>query len=219
MLARAGARFDYRPKRVAADNAYGSAAFLAFVAGHGAVPHIPVLERSEQTKGLFSREAFVFDREQGYTCPAGKVLRHHGYDQRIGVHVYRPRPADCGPCPLRSECTAGAVRSVSRMEHEDTRDVVRGEMQTPLFKRSMRLRRGVERLFADAKGKRGLTRLRLRGSRGAEEEFLVAATISNLMLLARPAARSARSRRRSSAPPRISPMATISRGTPCPDGG
>jgi hypothetical protein len=64
--------------------------------------------------------------------------------------------------------------------------MVRGEMQTPLFKRSMRLRRGVERVFADAKGKRGLTRLHLRGLRGAEEEFLLGAAIANLVLLARP---------------------------------
>ena len=45
--------------------------------------------------------------------------------------------------------------------------MVRGEMQKPLFKRSMRLHRGVERVFADAKGRRGLARLHLRGLRGA----------------------------------------------------
>ena len=56
----------------------------------------------------------------------------------------------------------------------------------------MRLRRSVERVFADAKGKRGLTRLHLRGLRGAEEEFLLGAVIANLVLLARPDARPAR---------------------------
>ncbi|MBW6532320.1 transposase [Sphingomonas sp. RRHST34] len=49
-----------------------------------------------------------------------------------------------------------------------------------------RVRRGVERVFADAKSKRGLTRLRLRGQRGAEEEFLLGAAIANLVLLAHP---------------------------------
>lgn len=98
------------------------------------------------------------------------------------------------------------------MEDEDTRDLVRAEMQTPLFKRSMRLRRGVERLFADAKGKRGLSRLHLRGLRGAEEEFLIGAAIANLMLLVRPADRLARSRRAPPAPERFSPIAKLSRG-------
>lgn len=43
MLARAAERFGYRPKRVTADTAYGSAAFLAFIHDQGATPHIPVL--------------------------------------------------------------------------------------------------------------------------------------------------------------------------------
>ena len=85
-------------------------------------------------------------------------------------------------------------------------------MQTPLFKRSMRLRRGVERVFADAKGKRGLTRLHLRGLRGAEEEFLLGAAIANLVLLARPDAQPARTRRPPPVPERIDHMARISRG-------
>lgn len=74
----------------------------------------------------------------------------------------------------------------------------------------MRLRRSVERVFADAKGKRGLTRLHLRGLRGAEEEFLLGAAIANLVLLARPDARPARTRR--PPPERIDHMARISRG-------
>lgn len=74
MLARADDRFGYRPKRVAADTAYGSAAFLAFVTDRGTVPHIPVLERSEQTKGKFPREAFRYEREQEHSVyPAGKA--------------------------------------------------------------------------------------------------------------------------------------------------
>ena len=38
MLVRAGERFGCRPKRVAADTAYGSAAFLAFVRDRGTSP-------------------------------------------------------------------------------------------------------------------------------------------------------------------------------------
>lgn len=72
------------------------------------------------------------------------------------------------------------------MDDEDARDLARAELRTGLFKRSMRLRRGVERLFADAKVKHGMTRLHLRGLRGAEEEFLIGAAVLNLLLLARP---------------------------------
>ncbi|MGI8367255.1 transposase [Sphingomonas paucimobilis] len=206
-------RFGYRPKRVAADTAYGSAAFLAFVTDRGTIPHIPVLERSEQTKGKFPREAFRYEREQDrYVCPAGKILPFRGADRRAGFLRYSASPADCRACHLKRKCTAGSNRSVTHSEYEDVREMVRGEMQTPLFKRSMRLRRGVERVFADAKGKRGLTRLHLRGLRGAEEEFLLGAAIANLVLLARTDARPARNRRPPPVPERIERMARISRG-------
>ena len=90
--------------------------------------------------------------------------------------------------------------------------MVRGEMQKPLFKRSMRLHRGVERVFADAKGRRGLARLHLRGLRGAEEEFLLGAAIANLVLLARPDDGPTRTRRPPPALERIDRRARISRG-------
>ena len=101
---------------------------------------------------------------------------------------------------------------MTHSKHEDVRELVRGEMQTPLFKRSMRLRRGVERVFADAKGKRGPTRLHLRGLRGAQEEFLLGAIIANLVLLTRPDDRPTRTRRPPPPLERIDHMARISRG-------
>ncbi len=212
MLARTAERFGYRPKRVAADTAYDSAAFLAFVRDQGAIPHIPVLERSEQAKGKFPRAAFTYDRERDrYTCPAGKGLDYGGFDQRTGAHVYIARVSDCRACPLLNQCTGGRLRQVTRMADEDARDLVRAEMRTGLYKRSMRLRRGVERLFADAKAKRGLTRLHLRGIRGAEEEFQLVAAVSNLLLLARPAERVRRPDRARAAQRRISDMERVSR--------
>jgi hypothetical protein len=211
MLVRAGNRFAYRPKRVAADTAYGSAAFLAFVNDRGAIPHIPVLEGREQ-RGKFPREAFHYEREQNrYICPAGKALRYRGADRRVDFLKYSASPTDCRVCHLKRKCTKGRNRSVTRSEYEDVRERVREEMQMPLFQRSMRLRHGVERLFADAKDKRGMGRLHLRGLRGAEEEFLLGAAITNLVLLARPADRPTRSRRSPPASVRVNHMARISR--------
>lgn len=213
MLARTAERFCYRPKRVAADTAYGSAAFLAFVRGQGAIPHIPVLERSEQAKGNFPRAAFTYDRERDrYACRAGKRLNHGGFDPRTGAQVYIARESDCRACSLRQQCTSGRLRRVTRRADEDARDLARAEMQTGLYKRSMRLRRGVERLFADAKAKLGLARLHLRGLRGAEEEFQPAAAVSNLLLLARPVERARRSDRARAFQRRISDMERVSRG-------
>ena len=144
-----------------------------------------------------------------YTCPAGKGLAHGGFDQRTEAHIYIARASDCQACPLRSQCTGGRLRRVTHSADEDARDLARAEMQTQLYKRSMRLRRGVERVFADAKTKRGLTRLHLRGIRGAEEEFRAA--VSNLLLLTRPAARAPRHGRARAAGRPVSDMERVSR--------
>lgn len=209
MLARAGDRFGYRPKRVAADTAYGSGAFLAFVNDRKSLPHIPVLDRAEQSKGKFPRTVFHYEREQDrYVCPTGKVLSYKGSYGEAEFRRYFASATDCRPCPLKRQCTAATQRTVGHSEYEDVRQLVRAEMQTRLFKRSMRLRKGVERLFADAKGKRGLTRLHLRGLRGAEEEFLLGAAVANLMLLVRPGEH-ARSRRIRPASSRFNEMVRI----------
>ena len=94
MLARADDRHGYRPKRVAADPAYVSAAFLAFAHDRGTVPHIPVLERSEQTKSKFPREAFRYERDQDrYVCPAGRVLVHAGTGPEGQIPLIQRRPS------------------------------------------------------------------------------------------------------------------------------
>ena len=49
----------------------------------------------------------------------------------------------------------------------------------------MRLRKAVEHLFAHVKHHDGLRRLRLRGLRGADEQFVLAATARNLRRMAR----------------------------------
>ena len=75
----------------------------------------------------------------------------------------------------------------------------------------MRLRRGVERFFADAKGKHGMRRLHLRGIRGAEEEFLIGAAVMNLMILARPQRLTGKPRRGRCIPAALTPAAISAR--------
>lgn len=213
MLTCAAKRLAYRPKRVLADTAYGSGAFLSFVHERGSVPHIPVLERSGQTKGKFTREQFQYDAERDrYVCPAGKALRFRSADPATGILRYMARLADCRACRLKLDCTNAQRRTVVRSEHEAIRELARAEMRTGLFKRSMKLRRGVERLFAEAKTRRSLDRLRLRGLRGAQEEFLLGAAIANLVRLARPPGQTARGPRQAPPPLRAGHMARTDRG-------
>ncbi len=80
MIERTEQRFDIKPKRLAADTAYGSGATLNWLVKDKKIaPHIPVIDKSNREDGTFSREDFSFDKERNvYTCPADKVLTTTG---------------------------------------------------------------------------------------------------------------------------------------------
>jgi Transposase DDE domain len=77
MLDRAEERFDLKPRRLAADTAYGTDKFLGWlVKEKKIIPHIPVWEMSDRQDGIFSRSGFHWDRKRGaYICPNGNCLR------------------------------------------------------------------------------------------------------------------------------------------------
>ena len=73
--------------------------------------------------------------------------------------------------------------------NEAARDVARALLDTPAFEQSRRDRKRVEMLFAHLKRILRLGRLRLRGPRGAQFEFTLAAIAQNLRRLAKLMAR------------------------------
>jgi len=75
----------------------------------------------------------------------------------------------------------GLPRSI----YEDARDVARALSKTKAFEQSCRDRKRVEMLFAHLKRILRLGRLRLRGPRGAQDEFVLAAIAQNLRRLAK----------------------------------
>ena len=76
MVERTEERFNIKPKRLAADTAYGSGPNLNWLVNDKDIaPHIPVIDKSKREDGTFSREDFRFDKERNvYVCPAGKTL-------------------------------------------------------------------------------------------------------------------------------------------------
>ena len=109
---------------------------------------------------------------------------------RAGRFYYRASKFDCDACPLKPRCCPKAPsRRIPRDIDEDARDLARSLAGTPAFEQSRRDRKKVEMAFAHLKRIFGLGRLRLRGPRGAQDEFLLAATAQKLMKLARKIAR------------------------------
>jgi len=186
MLDRTERRFGLKPKRLAADTAYGISRFLGWLVSRRIAPHIPVRDASERDDGTFSRSDFHWDRRRGvYICPNNKVLHtsgtvHEGYRLR-----YRASKLDCEVCALKMQCCPKEPsREVSRDVHEYARDVTRRIMRTKAFLKSRNQRKRVEMRFAHLKVHHHFERMRLRGLSGARDEFLLAATVQNLKTLA-----------------------------------
>lgn len=72
-----------------------------------------------------------------------------------------------------------------RSVHEAARDVAREIRKTDAYVTSFIQRRKVEMLFAHLKRYIGLRMMRLRGPKGATEQFQLAATAQNLRKLAK----------------------------------
>ena len=192
MIERTEKRFGLKPERLAADTAYGSAATLEWIVNEkGIAPHIPVWDRSKREDGTFSREDFTFDKARDiYTCPAGKVLTTTGRIVNVEQLLYRASKLDCDGCPFKMRCCPKEpARKIPRSIHEDARDIARALAGTEAFEQSCRDRKRVEMLFAHLKRILRLGRLRLRGPRGAQDEFTLAAIAQNLRRLAKFVAR------------------------------
>jgi hypothetical protein len=189
MIERTEERFDIKPKRLAADTAYGSGPSLNWlVKDKDIAPHIPVIDKSKREDGTFSREDFRFDKERNvYVCPANKLLTTTGTVIDDGETLrYLASTSDCRGCPLKVRCCPKApFRRIPRSIYEEARDVARALAKTEAFEQSRRERKRVEMLFAHLKRILRLGRLRLRGPRGAQDEFTLAAIAQNLRRLAK----------------------------------
>ena len=193
MIERTEARFGLKPQWLAADTAYGSAANLDWLVNEKRIaPHIPVIDKSKREDGTFSREDFTFDKERRRLYLPG---RRDADDDRSTVstdHMLRY-------LALRPECRAArskrnAARKCPRAGSIATSTRTRATLlatlaKTKAYEQSRRDRKKVEMLFAHLKRILRLGRLRLRGPRGAQFEFTLAAIAQNLRRLAKLVAR------------------------------
>ena len=199
MIERTDKRLGLKPKRLAADTAYGTGKFLGWLIGAGITPHIPVWDKSTREDGTLSRSDFRWDKRRGvYICPNNKVLHTSGTVHEGHTLLYRASKLDCDVCALKARCCPKQLaRKIPRDVHEEARDVARQLMGTKAFLRSRDERKRVEMRFAHLKIHHGFERMRLRGLSGARNEFHLAAIVQNLKTLAL----------RALGPPRIQPRA------------
>jgi transposase len=196
MIERVERRHDLKPRRLAGDTAYGSAAMLAWMIEQKDIaPHVPVWDKTARKDNTFSSSEFQWDEQANeYRCPTGHILRS---DRRkfktprtrvtkAETIIYRASQLDCESCSMKDRCCPNTpFRKIARSIHEAARDKTRSIAKTPEYSRSSREREKVEMLFAHLKRILKLDRLRLRGPTGAHDEFLLAATAQNLRRMAK----------------------------------
>ena len=197
MLERIESNYDMSPKRLMGDTAYGAAENLGYLVDEKNIePHVPVLDKSKRKDNTLSSGDFtwVTDDDQ-YICPQGKLLRKNNRnfkEPRTGITkantiIYRSKSHDCKSCPIKEKCCPNTTnRKITRSVHEAARDVARSINKTDEYKyKSFHERKKVEMMFAHMKRNHNFTRLRLRGIKSANDEFLMVAAAQNLKRLAR----------------------------------
>ena len=196
MIGRVEERLGITPSYLIGDTAYGTSSMLDWlVNGKHIEPHIPVWERWQREDGTFSSNEFSWDENADeYRCPGGQSLRREWrafseprtHVTKAETIIYRARQSVCSKCPLKSRCCPNMpFRKIARSLYEAARDVARALAETARYRQSRRDRKKVEVLFAHMKRILRVNRLRLRGSTGAHDEFLLTAIAQNLRRLAR----------------------------------
>jgi len=108
-----------------------------------------------KSEGRFGKQDFVYlTKEDAYRCPAGERLPYRYTNQEDGKMLRRYWTTACQTCPLKSECTTGPERRITRWEHEHLLEAVQRRLDAN--PQAMRQRREtVEHPFGTMKARMG----------------------------------------------------------------
>jgi len=110
-----------------------------------------------KAKGRYGKQDFVYLPEVDvYRCPAGEQLKYYYTNVENGLRLRRYWTNACRTCALKSRCTTGVQRRITRWEHEHVIEAVQRRLdENP---QAMRQRREtVEHPFGTIKARMGAT--------------------------------------------------------------
>ena len=113
-------------------------------------------------KGRFGKQDFVYVvADDGYLCPAGEQLTYHYTNEEEGKTLRRYWTTACQACVLKSKCTTGKERRISRWEHEAILEAVQARLDRNPAKMRER-RQTVEHPFGTIKSWMGATHFQMK---------------------------------------------------------
>jgi transposase len=158
MAKRARKAMGVQDLTVVADRGYYKGEEILACDEAGITAYVPNSRTSNnEARGLFGKRSFQYIvKDDEYRCPAGERLTRRTKTHPKGLTVYRYWSSVCGACALKSRCTTGKERRISRWEHEDVLDAM--QRRLALDPDIMRLRRStVEHPFGTLKAWMGST--------------------------------------------------------------
>jgi transposase len=181
-----------KSKLVAADSGYASAEAFQ---GLTELPHIDAyvptqrqVNKARDGVNQFDKEHFELDPQTGTgLCPLGQPMRllRTGVN-KSGQAYHHYIGTACAGCPLRTECTRAAYRSVVVLDNEPLLAAMEAKTSSPSGRKAGRMRRcTVEPVFGVLKEQLGFRRFSLRGLAKAQGEFALLCIAFNLKKLHR----------------------------------
>jgi transposase len=130
MAKQAGKAMDAEDLTVIADAGYFKSEQLLSCHEAGITANVPRPQTSpNQAKGLFGRKGFHYRPEQDeYRCPADEPLIWRMTSEENGLMIHRYWSSNCQTCSLKSQCTRGRERRVTRWEHEEILETMQGRL-------------------------------------------------------------------------------------------
>jgi transposase/IS5 family transposase len=167
---------------VVADRGYFKIEDIEACEKAGMDPYVPRPQRGPSVRaGLFRKDEFQYDAgKDSFVCPARQRLHPYSSSLLRGLKkINYTNKLACDDCAIRSRCTAGGFRTVSRLENEAVLD----RMQARLVKRPdvlNRRREMVEHPFGSIKQWMNQGAFLMRGLEKVRAEFSLTALAYNL---------------------------------------
>ena len=115
------------------------------------------LTSGAKSEGRFGKQDFAFlPEEDAYRCPAGEKLPYRYTNEEDGKMLRRYWTTACQNCALKSQCTTGPERRITRWEHEHLLEAVQRRLDANPEAMHQR-RETVEHPFGTMKARMGAT--------------------------------------------------------------
>ena len=166
---------------VVADRGYYSGEEIKACDETGIKTYLPKSQTSSnQAKGFFGKRDFIYHSgDDEYECPAGERAILRSCRQEGGKMIRRYWSSSCIRCSIKSQCTTGKERRISRWEHESILDELEARMECEPD--MMKVRRStVEHPFGTLKSWMGSTHFQMKTIKRVSAEMSLHVLAYNL---------------------------------------